>query len=41
MSVENVRHAQRECLPERRIRVAYAHVKEKVEMCADEMPLRA
>ena len=41
MSVENVRHAQRECLPERGIWFARALVKEKVEMRADEMPLRA
>ena len=41
MSVEKVRHAQRECLSERVTWFACALVKEKVEMCADEMPLRA
>ena len=34
MSVEKVRHAQRECLSERVIWFACALVKEKVEMCA-------
>ena len=38
MSVEKVRHAQRECLSERVTWFACALVKEKVEMCADEMP---
>ena len=34
MSVEKVRHAQRECLSERVTWFACALVKEKVEMCA-------
>ena len=38
MSVEKVRHAQRECPSERVTWFACALVKEKVEMCADEMP---
>ena len=34
MSVEKVRHVQRECLSERVTWFACALVKEKVEMCA-------
>ena len=41
MSVKKVRHAQGECLSERVTWFACALVKEKVEMCADEMPPRA
>ena len=41
MSVEKVRHAQEECLSERETWFACALVKEKVEMCAGEMPPRA
>ena len=37
MSVENVRHAQRECLPERRIRVAYAHVRKPRHVILNEV----
>ena len=41
MPVEKVRHAQRGCLSGRVTWFACALVKEKAEMCADEMPPRA
>ena len=41
MPVEKVRHAQRGCLSGRVTWFACALVKEKAEMCADEMPLKA